>query len=400
MLTESLDLLFNTGRGLLQELFTKESSEVLPVYSLFSPARRKGIIEGMHSLGILFLMIVLLAAPVSGDGGDEFREVTPGRSPVLPEDLYYRGDFKIPGWYFTGHLFDTGGREFGYELTFFTVGIQKRAYRSAFGVNTLYLSHFAVSDISNQRYYFSERADAGAFDFAGAKDRELKVWTGKNALEGTPEGMHLTASDPDGERSIDLFLVPKKPFVLNGDKGYSRKSEESPLLASYYFSCTDLETEGLLRTGGQAFRVTGKSWFDREISSRGLGKGETGWDWFALQLDDGREIMLYLMRKKGGSIDAFSSGTVVNKDGSSRHLMRDEFAVTILEHYRSEKTGARYPSKWEIAILPEKLSLVVTPMLRDQEFLARHSTGNYYWEGAARVEGSAKGRAYVEMTGY
>jgi predicted secreted hydrolase len=212
--------------------------------------------------------------------------------------------------------------------------------------------------------------------------------------------MHLAASDPEGERSIDLFLVPEKPYVLNGDRGYSRKSEESPLLASYYFSCTDLKTEGLLSTGGHAFRVTGKSWFDREISSRGLGKGESGWDWFALQLEDGREIMLYRMRRKDGSIDAYSSGTLVYKDGKSRHLAREEFTVKVLDHYRSEKTGARYPSKWEIAILPEKLSLVVTPMIRDQEFLARNSTGNYYWEGAARVEGAAKGRAYVEMTGY
>ena len=351
----------------------------------------------MHVFRMLFLSVLLVAVPASAE---EFREVTSSRVPPLPEGLYYQGDFKIQWWYFTGHLFDGQGREFGYELTFFTVGVQKRVYRSLFGVDTLYLSHLAISDISKQEYYFSEKADTGAFDFAGAKDRELKVWTGTSALEGSPERMHLTASDSEGRSFIDLVLIPEKPFVMNGDKGYSRKSEDSPLIASYYFSCTDLRTEGVISAGGQAFTVAGKSWFDREISSRGLGKAETGWDWFALQLDDGREIMLYLIRKKDGSRDAFSSGTLVYSDGSYRHLSRDEFSVKVLDHYRSRKTGARYPSKWEIAVLPEKLSFIVTPMMVDQEFLAKGSTGNYYWEGAAKVEGSAKGRAYVEMTGY
>lgn len=43
--------------------------------------------------------------------------------------------------------------------------------------------------------------------------------------------------------------------------------------------------------------------------------------------------------------------------------------------------------------------LTITPLVEDQEILAA-STGNYYWEGTCKVEGTEKGRAYVEMTGY
>jgi predicted secreted hydrolase len=210
--------------------------------------------------------------------------------------------------------------------------------------------------------------------------------------------MHIRASDKD--KSIDLQLTPVKPVVLNGENGYSRKSEESPLMASLYFSYTNLKTEGELKIGNKAFKVRGKSWFDREISSGGLAKSQAGWDWFAIQLDGGREIMLYILRDKDGSIDPYSAGTFVHPDGRYKHLSNNDFSVSILGQYTSKRTGARYPSEWEVRIPSEKVVARVIPLLEDQEVLAYDSTGNYYWEGDCKVEGAIKGRAYVEMTGY
>jgi predicted secreted hydrolase len=210
--------------------------------------------------------------------------------------------------------------------------------------------------------------------------------------------MHIKATADDAD--LDLSLVPGKPVVLNGDRGYSRKSDESPLIASLYFSFTDLSTEGTLKLGDTVFQVKGKSWFDREISSRGLGKNEVGWDWFAIQLDDEREIMLYTIRNRDGSINQYSSGTLVYQDGKYRHLERGDFSVTVLSRYTSAQSGARYPSKWEVTIPSENLSFLVTPLVQDQEFTAADAMGTSYWEGTCRVEGIAKGRAYVEMTGY
>ncbi len=328
----------------------------------------------------------------------EYLDVTKGSRPQFPEDFFFKKDYRVQWWYFTGHLFDPDGREFGYELTFFTVNIQKRNYRSRFGVNRIYISHFAVSDIAGNRFLFSDKAETGVYDFAGAKDDRLDVWTGQNVLDGTTGKMHIRASDED--KAIDLQLIPVKPVVLNGENGYSRKSEESPLIASLYFSYTNLETQGKLKMGNRVFKVKGKSWFDREISSRGLGRRQAGWDWFAIQLDSRSEIMLYILRNKDGSIDPYSSGTFIYPDGKYRRISNDDFSVNVLARYTSRSTGARYPSEWEIRIPSEKLVVRIIPLLEDQEVLAYDSTGNYYWEGACKVEGSVKGRAYIEMTGY
>jgi len=348
-----------------------------------------------------FLYIILLFLSFTAYAfGLEFSEVTENSRPKLPDDFYYRKDYRIQWWYLTGHLIDETGREFGYELTFFVVGVQKREYKSRFGVRNIYISHFALSDVKNRIFLSAESADAGVFGFAGAAEKGLEVWVGNNSIKGTQKKMQIRASDKDMGIDLDLLLSPAKPVVLHGDAGYSRKSEESPLIASLYFSNTNLNTQGTLSIGNRTFRVKGKSWFDREISSRGFEAGERGWDWFSIQLKDEREVMLYLIRKKDGSVDRYSSGTLVYKDGSSRHLSLPDFKVTVLSHYRSAKTGAQYPSRWQIAIPSENLSLTVTPLIEDQEFQGSAITGNNYWEGTCSVAGTAVGRAYVELVGY
>ena len=348
----------------------------------------------------LFYIILFFLSFTACAFGLEFSDVTENSRPKFPDDFYYRKDYRVQWWYLTGHLLDETGREFGYELTFFAVGVQKREYKSRFGVRNIYISHFALSDVKNRKFLSSESADAGVFGFAGAAEKGLDVWVGNNSLKGTQEKMQIRASDKDKGIDLDLLLSPAKPVVLNGDAGYSRKSEESPLIASLYFSCTNLDTHGTLSIGNRTFRVKGKSWFDREISSRGLDAGERGWDWFSIQLEDEREVMLYLIRKKDGSVDRYSSGTFVYKDGSSRHLSLQDFKVTVLSHYRSAKTGAEYPAGWQIAIPSENLDLTVTPLIEDQEFQGSAITGNNYWEGTCSVAGSAVGRAYVELVGY
>jgi predicted secreted hydrolase len=350
----------------------------------------------MKKIAFFSIVIVLLCSLPANAG--EWRTVSPGDRVSLPADLYFQKGYRIQWWYFTGHLYDAQGREFGYELTFFAAGVQQRRYESKFGVDTVYVSHFAISDIAGKKFYHFSDVDSGAYHFAGADGSRLHVWVDRNALEGNLTRMHLRAHAKGA--GLDLVLVPKKPIVLNGDNGYSRKSEESPLIASLYFSSTDVETTGTVKVQNTLFSVNGKSWFDRELSSQGLAENEAGWDWFSLQLADGREIMLYLMRKKDGSIDRYSSGTLVERDGNARHLVKDDYQIKVLGSYRSKKTGIRYPAKWSIIIPREKLELVVTPMLEDQEFTGGRMRGNTYWEGTCRVEGSVPGRAYVEMTGY
>ncbi len=344
------------------------------------------------------ILVILLAFPAFSSFGTEWRDIGPGDAVRIPEHLYFQKNYRIQWWYITGHLFDASGREFGYELTFFAAGVQQRKYESRFGVDYIYLSHFAVTDVAGNRFYHFSSADGGAYGFSGADADRLKVRVDRSFLDGSIQRMHLRGQA--GDLSLDLSLLFEKPAVLHGDDGYSRKSSASPLAASLYFSLTDLRTSGNLRIGDKTFPVTGTSWFDREISSRGLAGNEAGWDWFAVQLDDGRQIMLYRIRTRGGGVDPFSSGTIIYNDGTSRHIRLDDYMVKEADHYTSPHTGARYPSKWEVTIASENLAFTITPLVRDQEFTEGGLIRKVYWEGTCRVEGSVNGRAYVELTGY
>lgn len=309
--------------------------------------------------------------------------------------MYFKKDYRVQWWYFTGHLWDEENREFGYELTFFTVNVNKKKFKSKFGLKTIYISHFAITDVKNKKFYFSDRADRGAFGFAGADSDKLHLWIGKTFLKGSLDSMKLVGIDKD--KKIELRLKPAKPYILNGINGYSRKEEKEPLDASLYFSNPRLKTEGTLALKGKEFKVKGYTWFDREIFSH---YNKKGWNWFAVQLDDNREFMIYLIINKDGHIDNYSSGTFVYPDGSYKMITLKDFKVKNLKFFKSKKTGAKYPSKWLISIPSENINVIITPLVENQEVIAYYTTGNYYWEGTCKVEGSQTGRAYVEMTGY
>jgi predicted secreted hydrolase len=140
---------------------------------------------------------------------------------------------------------------------------------------------------------------------------------------------------------------------------------------------------------------------DREWSTSSLAPGLAGWDWMALQLDDGRDLMLYQLRRRDGTADRFSGGRVVAADGSSRRLGLEDFRVEVRETWASPRDGTRYPSRWRVTVPSEALELELTPRLADQEL----RLAVRYWEGAVRIDGRAGGRplggaGYVELVGY
>jgi predicted secreted hydrolase len=205
---------------------------------------------------------------------------------------------------------------------------------------------------------------------------------------------------------LSLNLLSLKPPVIHGKAGISKKGEGLGQ-ASYYVSYTDLETRGWLQIPGQSSRVEvkGVSWFDHEFGSNQLTPDQAGWDWLGLHLSDGRELMLYLIRRTDGSVEPASSGTVVDPTGAHRHLALSQIRITVLDHWRSVKSGAYYPSRWRIIIPTEGIELEVRPVLADQELLTPETTGVTYWEGAVEGRGLARNRdvtctGYVELTGY
>jgi len=318
----------------------------------------------------------------------------------FPQDHGPHPDFRTEWWYYTGNLQTPTGRHVGFQLTFFRVALspEEEPRASAWATRQLYLAHFAVTDTAGGRFHAASRASRAALGLAGAQPGPFRVWVESWSAEGEGGATRLRAQE--GDVAIDLTVSPAKPVVLQGDRGLSRKGPESGN-ASLYYSFTRMLARGTVRLGAETLEVAGEAWMDREWSTSALGAAVEGWDWFAVQLDDGRELMVYVLRRRDGTPDPFSAGTLVAADGTARRLEAGDVRIETLAHWTSPHSGVRYPARWRLSVPSAELQLEIEPRLTDQEL----RVGTRYWEGAVAVTGSsvrrpAAGQGYVELVGY
>jgi predicted secreted hydrolase len=359
---------------------------------------------------VFFILFHALSPSLPGWGRGEGERFTyqlalPGRKLSFPADHYSHPDFRTEWWYYTGHLETQSGKRFGYQVTFFRFGVRDRQNEvkdKAPLFTELYMAHFALSDIGAKKFIFRERINRGLGEKAGAMTDRYRVWNEDWKVEGAHDH-HTIAVDDRGTR-LRLQLKSLKSPVLHGQNGHSQKGEGEGR-ASYYYSLTRMQTEGELTIAGKTEKVHGSSWMDHEFGSNQFGEEQVGWDWFSIQLDNQSELMLYLMRRKDGSIDPYASGTMVYADGTTRHLNLKDYRVEVLQRWKSPESGAEYPIKWRLHVPSEQIQLEVIPHFSKQELVTNRSTRVTYWEGAVQVNGTMRGKpasgsAYVEMTGY
>ncbi len=326
----------------------------------------------------------------------------------FPRDHAAHDFYASEWWYYTGHLRARDGRRFGFELTFFRIGLRPgnpriTAGESRWRGNELYPAHFAITDERGRRFVHYERFAREALGAGYASSRSLDVGADAWSLRGHERGgrfvMEMRARV--GGDALSLTVVPQKPPAIHGHGGISKKASCASC-ASHYYSFTRLATRGMLTSNGVSYAVDGISWMDHEYGSGELQTNQAGWDWFALQLDDGRDVMLYRLRQKDGSVTPQSSGSLVAKAGAVQYLPLAAFSTTATGTWKSPHTGGAYPSGWQVRIPSAGIDLTATPVLLDQE-LANTSSGVSYWEGAVDLR-DARGRhvglGYVELTGY
>lgn len=366
-------------------------------------------------------MLVLLLVPLAVPGADEaalWRQAAPGYRWEFPRDLAAHPDHKTEWWYVTGHLSlvdDPQAAPLGYQLTFFRVGLQPAAGReriTAWDPVDLVMAHAAVTDPDGGRHVFSEaiwRATPFLGGFGAPGDTVL-AWC--RAPAGTDarwrftwdgEAFGLAARDDRAGLGFDLRCVPTRPVVLHGEGGFSPKNAQGNA-GSLYFSNTRMTTTGTVRRQGREVAVRGRSWLDREIFTSTLGPRQTGWDWLALGLDDGRDLMLYRLRSAGG-VEDFALGTLVAADGrTTRSLPAEAWDLEAVDWWTSPGTGSRYPVRWKLTVPGQELTLLVRAVLPDQENVST-TTGIHYWEGAVTLHPWDRpdlrlGEGFVELTGY
>jgi predicted secreted hydrolase len=355
---------------------------------------------------LMSVLIVILSLPGRGKGeGFAYKLALPGREFSFPADHYSHPDFQTEWWYYTGHLQGESGKRYGYQVTFFRFGLRDRQQQikdKAPLFTELYMAHFALSDVNRKKFVYRERINRGYQGRADAATDRYLVWNEDWKVTGDAKNHSIQASDRGTE--LRLQLTSLKPPVLHGENGLSQKGEGEGR-ASYYYSLTRMKTEGELTIEGKKEQVRGVSWMDHEFGSNQLREDQVGWDWFSIQLDPDTELMLYLIRRKDGSPDPYSSGTLVRSDGTTKHLKLQDFQIGVLERWKSAKSGGNYPMKWKVSIPAEEIELEIMPEFPEQELITNRSTRVTYWEGAVRVSGTIRhnavgGGGYVEMTGY
>lgn len=349
--------------------------------------------------------LAVSAALAAGDLAG-FARATAPRPFTFPADDGPHPGFRTEWWYYTGNVETRDGGHFGFQLTFFRTALAPPAppaapRASAWAASQLYLAHFALTDTAGRRFQAWSRLGREALGLAGAQASPFRVWVEDWSAESVaPGGLPVRLRAAEADVAIDLTLTSDRPAVLQGDRGLSRKGPE-PGNASYYYSRSRMDVVGTVRAGGASRPVTGLAWMDREWSTSALGADLAGWDWIALQLDDGRDLMVYRLRRRDGGADPHSAGMLVAPDGTTRPLAWDEVTLETLDHWTSPRSRVRYPSRWRLAVPAAGLRVEITPRLPDQELMV----GIRYWEGAVRVEGTAAGRpiagrGYVELVGY
>lgn len=321
-------------------------------------------------------------AAVLQEAPDHARSYAPIR---LPEDDLPH-DVLTEWWYYTGHLWAASGRRYGFEFTVFQSVRRDQP--------VAYLAHFAVTDVAAGRFTYGARFTQRA-SIAPALVLDVDGW-----LLSDGDGRARIKAGLDGY-ALDLVLAAEKPPILHQGGIVSF----GPAGDSYYYSRTRLAVSGLLWAGEDLEAVAGQAWFDHQWGDF-IVPPVGGWDWFSVQLDDCRELMLTVLRAPDGTrLAAF--GTFVDADGRSVDLPAEAFTVEALGSWQSPHTKVLYPSGWHVLLWDEALEvptveLGLAPLLPDQELAFPLSS---YWEGAVAVSGSADGKhvtghGYVELVGY
>ena len=322
-------------------------------------------------------------------------------------------------WYYTGHLVDERGGRWGFEFVVF------RGERGGFPVS--WASHVALTDETGGRFLYAQRGQIGpqadessaagdpssrfAFAISGADPTvpapagrspwRMAGGAGRDRLQATVAVDEVTATAGTAEAfALDLHLEPLVPPALHDRDGWVDFGAAG---GSYYYSRTREATVGRLDVGGRSLAVHGLAWFDHQWGDF-IAVGGGGWDWFAVNLEDGTDLTLSLVRDREGGYPLVY-GTIVERDGRTRHLERTDFRVEVTSHWRSPRTGTDYPAGWRIAIPGRGLEIDLRPTVAGQELDTRATTGVVYWEGSQRVTARLGGRplggqAYVELTGY
>ncbi len=309
-------------------------------------------------------------------------------------------------WYYTGELRSADGRAFGVETVIFHV--PRLPFLATVG--DVWFAHYAVLDEASGNFTYEQTRALGTAtghsdgqadgNHAGQPNVGFELSTALIQMSGGDGEDHITAAMSDGDFGLDLAVTDLRGPILHGGTGYV---PYGPRNRAFYYSRPRMAAAGTLTVAGQPQAVTGELWFDRQWGLA-LVQPNVRWDWFSLRLADGTEIMLFHFRDAQAPV---FFGTWIPASGDPVTLSAGDFQITTAATWTSPATGVTYGTEWNVSVAPPDadvapLDLVVAAVADNQEFDARASTFNIYWEGLCRITGTQAGQpvsglAYVEQ---
>ncbi|MDP8256566.1 MAG: lipocalin family protein [Candidatus Alcyoniella australis] len=352
--------------------------------------------------------VMLALAMIAGCASKHvvYRRADPHNRIELPQDNAGHRDYRTEWWYFTGHLDAEDGREYAFEVTFFSRRTDQDKIAGSIAIknysNPAHMAHFAIIDENAGTHFYEERRARDHEDKngnAGVMYDWLYVWNGDWSLKQIDDDFLLSVRMKGFD--LTLLLRPNKPPVLQGRGGYFAKGEQR---GTHYISYTNLEADGVLFVDGVPQAVHGRAWHDHEFGSYQLRPEQRGWDWFSLRLDNDVELMLYMLALHDGSYDTYSKGLLVPAQGPPEPIDFEQIELQTLQSWTSPRSKVTYPVRWRLRIPDKQVDLEITPIMPEQEMRTR-KTLTQYWEGSVRVSGTCQGvpvtgKGFVELTGY
>jgi predicted secreted hydrolase len=354
---------------------------------------RRGFAGGMALLA--FSRKASLAQGFAGLGAETrgFASVVPGKPLAFPADLGPHPEYRIEWWYLTANLTDSSGAVYGAQWTLFRQAMAPGAQQQGWASQQIWMGHAAITSADTHR--FSETFARGGIGQAGVEAKPFRAWIDSWEMRGLEEMSDITIAPLElaasgADFGYSLRLDAERPLVLQGDAGFSKKSERGQ--ASYYYSQPFLKTTGTITIDDKPVAVTGLAWMDREWSSQPLASDQTGWDWFSLHLEQGEKLMLFRLRQADGQ--HYFSANWIGPDGASVQIASADIGMT--PTVSTDVENRKLPTAWNIAIPSRGLKIETAP-LNPKSWMA---TSFPYWEGPISFRGSHRGVGYLEMTGY
>jgi predicted secreted hydrolase len=355
---------------------------------------RRAFAGGLACLGLSRRAALAQGYAGLGQNAEGYAEVTPGKRFSFPADHGPHPDFRIEWWYVTANLRDRSGTASGIQWTLFRQSTRPGPQAAGWASQQFWMGHAALTRADSHR--FAESFARGGVGQAGVEAKPFSAWIDSWQMRGSEQTsdqtlapLMLSASAADF--SYALTLSAERPVVLQGEAGFSRKSQRGNQ-ASYYYSQPFFEVTGRITVDDKAADVTGQAWMDREWSSQPLAANQTGWDWFSLHLASGAKLMLYRMRQTDG--DNYMFGNWISRDGTTRPFAGAEIVMT--PKAAIEVAGRKMPVEWQIGIPSLGLAVACSP-LNPKSWMG---TSFPYWEGPISFTGSHNGVGYLELTGY